>query len=56
MKKVKMINVNESGYIGLSTSNAMEFESISPDRLWILSDLYYFNAKVHDKSENDQFQ
>ncbi len=29
---------------------------ISPVRLRILSDLYYFNPKVHEKSENDHFQ
>ncbi len=29
---------------------------ISPVRLWILSDLYYFNPKIHEKSENDEFQ
>ncbi len=56
MKKVKMINVNESGYMGLSTSNDMELESISLVRLWILSDLKYFNPKIHEKSENDQCQ
>ncbi len=56
MKKVKMINVNESGFIGLSTSSSVEEESVRPARLWILSDLYYFNPKRHDKSENDQCQ
>ncbi len=56
MKKVKIINVNESGLIGLSTANAMQWESISAVRLCILSDLYYFNPKIREKSENDQFQ
>ncbi len=31
-------------------------KSISPVRLWILSDLNHFNPKIHEKSENDQFQ
>ncbi len=56
MKKVKMINSNESGFIGLSTSNAIGWESISHVRLCILSDLYYFNPKTDEKCENDQFQ
>ncbi len=56
MKKVKMINVNESVIMGLSTSSAMEYESKSPIRLCIRSDLYYFNPKIHEKSENHQFQ
>ncbi len=56
MKKSKMINFIESGFIGISTSNAMESESINPGRLWILSDLCYLNPKTHEKSENDQFQ
>ncbi len=31
-------------------------KSISPVRLWILSDLYHFNPKIHEQNENDQFQ
>ncbi len=53
---MKMINFNESGFIGLSTSNAIERESISPVRLCILSDLYYFNPKINEKCENDECQ
>ncbi len=56
MKKVKMINFNDNGFITLSTSNAIEWESISPPRIWILSNLFNFNPKIHEKSENDQFQ
>ncbi len=55
MKKVKMINFNESGLIGLSTSNSIEWQSICPVGLWIISDLYYFNPEIYEKSENDQF-
>ncbi len=55
MKKVKMINFNESEFIGLSTSNVIEWESIIPDRLCILCDLYYLNPIVHEKCEKDQF-
>ncbi len=56
MKKVITINFNESWFIGLNTSNAIESESISPVQLWILSDLYYLSPKIHEKSEYDQFQ
>ncbi len=56
MKKVKMINFNGSGFIGLSTSNAIKRESISPVRLCIFSGLYNLNPKIHEKLENDQFQ
>ncbi len=31
-------------------------KSISPGRSFIFSDLYYFNPKKREKSENDQFQ
>ncbi len=31
-------------------------KSISPVRLWILSDLYYLSPKIHEKSENDQLK
>ncbi len=31
-------------------------KSISPIQLWIFIDIYYFNPKIHEKSENDQFQ
>ncbi len=55
-KKVKMINFNESGFIKLGTSNAIEWEYISPDRLWILSDLYYFILKILEKIEHYHYQ
>ncbi len=29
---------------------------MSPVRIWILSDLFNFNPKIHEKNENDQFQ
>ncbi len=56
MIKVKTINFNESGFIKFSMSNAIELVHISPLRLCILSDLYYLNARIHEKSENEQFQ
>ncbi len=56
MKNVKMINCNESGFNGLCTSNATECETTSLVRLWILSDLYFFNPQMHEKCENDQLQ
>ncbi len=31
-------------------------KNISPDRLRILSDTYHFYQKIHEKSENEQFQ
>ncbi len=53
---MKTINFNDNGFITLSTSNAIERECITPDRIWILSDPFYFNPKKHEKNENDQFQ
>ncbi len=50
-----MINFNESWFIGLNTSNAIESESISPVQLWILSDLYYFNPNIHEKMKMINF-
>ncbi len=55
-EKVKIINFNESGSIGLSTSNVLGMKSKSPLRLWILSALYHLKPQIHEKSENYQFQ
>ncbi len=55
MKKVKKFNFNEDGFIALSTLNAIEIESLSPVRLWILRDLYYFNPKKYENSGNKSF-
>ncbi len=56
MKNVKIINFIESKVYRIKHVKRYRMYSICPDRLWILTDLYYFNARIHDKSENDQFQ
>ncbi len=56
MKIRKKVNLNERGFIGLSTSNAIEGYPYILCKLWTLSSLDYFKYNIHENWEKSELQ
>ncbi len=56
MKIWKKMNFKERGFIGLSTSNAIELYPHVLSNYGILSALDYFKYHIHENWEKNEFQ